>query len=357
MTLLSMLSWPISFLYGVVMLIRNWLYDIKMIPSASFQVAVISVGNLSMGGAGKTPHTEYLVSLLKDKRNIAVLSRGYKRKTKGYRLVEVDSTPMDTGDEPLQVKRKFPTVLVAVHEKRKKGIQRILKDNPKIDTIILDDAFQHRSVRPGLNLLLTEYYKPFFKNFPIPTGSLREFRTGARRSDALIVTKTPTIFSPLDKRFFLKKIKPYHPTENVFFSCLEYQGFQSLWDDKRLPSNTSFKSIIMLTGIANPSALEEYLKLHCDELFSYNFQDHHTFRPKELKKIRDHYVSMISRSKAIITTEKDAIRLQNKEARDILSGLPVYYIPIKVLFHAHDKKKFENLVWTYINKHKPAAYA
>ncbi len=350
MSLLNLLLWPISLLYGLVMLIRNWLYDIRLIPSASFKVAVISVGNLSVGGTGKTPHTEYLVCLLKNKRNIAVLSRGYKRKTKGYRLVEVDSTPLDAGDEPLQIKRKFPSIMVAVHEKRKKGIRRILQDNPDIDTIILDDAFQHRSVRPGLNLLLTEYYQPFFKNFPMPTGSLREFRTGARRADAVIVTKTPAIFSPLDRRLILKKIQPYHPKENVFFSCLSYQGFQSLWDHNHLPANTSFKSIIMLTGIANPSALEEQLKLHCEELFSYCFRDHHHFRPKELKKIRDHYISMISRSKAIITTEKDAIRLQNKEAREILGDLPVYHIPVKVRFHAHDKKQFENLVWEYINK-------
>ena len=357
MTWLRMLAWPLSLLYGLAMLIRNWLYDKKLIPAASFQVAVISVGNLGVGGAGKTPHTEYLVSLLKDKRNIAVLSRGYMRKTRGYRLVEIDSTPSDAGDEPLQIKRKFPLIMVAVHESRRKGIQRILQDNPDVDTIILDDAYQHRSVRPGLNLLLTEYYKPFFQNFPMPTGSLREFRTGARRADALIVTKTPAIFSPLDRRYILQKLQPYQPPKHVFFSCLVYQNFQSLWDHTCLPADTSFKSIILLTAIANPSALEEQLKLRCEELFPYCFRDHHNFRPRELRKIRDHFSSMISRSKAIVTTEKDAMRLRNKEAMEILGGLPVYYIPVEVAFHTPDRKKFEALIWGYLNKNEQATDA
>lgn len=348
-----MLAWPLSLLYGLVMLIRNWLYDNKLIPSASFQAAVISVGNLGVGGAGKTPHTEYLVSLLKDKRNIAVLSRGYKRKTRGYRLVEVDSTPLEAGDEPLQIKRKFPMVMVVVDENRKMGIQRILNENPGIDTIILDDAFQHRAVRPGLNLLLTEYYKPFFQNFPMPTGSLREFRTGAKRADALVVTKTPSVFSPLDRRYILQKLQPYRQSKHVFFSYLAYQGFQSLWGQDHLPAGTSFKSVILLTAIANPSALEEHLKLHCEELFPYCFRDHHNFRPRELKKIRDHFSSMISRSKAIITTEKDAMRLQNKEAREILGDLPVYYITVRVAFHTPDRKKFEDLIWSYLNSVRP----
>lgn len=352
MTWFCVFLWPLSLIYGLILHIRNKLFDWQILPSAQYSVPVISIGNLSTGGTGKTPHTEYLIKLLQKHKNIAVLSRGYKRKTKGFQLASETSSANDIGDEPLQIKRKFPEVLVAVHEKRRKGIDRILKDYPGINTIILDDAFQHRYVKPGLNLLLTEYYKPFFNNFLLPCGSLREPKSGSRRAQAIIITKTPAVFSPLDKRFFLQKLKPYQPA-HVFFSGLRYGKPVPVWQPGKKDTTNRFKSIFLLTGIANPDALEQYLQGQCEVLHLYTYRDHHSFKRSELKKLRDHFLADISHSKAIITTEKDAMRLQTDEARQILAGIPAFYIPVNVQFQNRGKIGFDRFILDYLENIKP----
>lgn len=351
MSWFKLFLWPFSLLYGLVMLIRNKLFDWKILPSKRFGVAVIGVGNLSTGGTGKTPHTEYLVNMLHKKRNVAVLSRGYKRDTKGFRSVSATSTAAEVGDEPAQVKRKFPGVLVVVHERRKKGIEKIIKDYPEVDTIILDDAFQHRYVQPGLKLLLTDYYKPFFDNHVLPMGNLREFKSGARRADAMIITKTPDVFSPLEKRFFEHRLQPYRKT-SIFFSSLKYAPPLPVWPLTIQPDKRGFKTIFMLTGIENPDAFQQYLHARCEELRSYRFRDHHQFSSNDLCSVRDDFNACISRSKAVITTEKDAMRLQSGQAKDILQGIPVYYIPIKVVFHKTGKTTFDAFILEYLQKEK-----
>jgi tetraacyldisaccharide 4'-kinase len=347
MTWLRILLFPLSLIYGFILHIRNLLFDWRILPSTTYDVQIISVGNLSMGGAGKTPHVEFLIRLLQKKRKIAVLSRGYRRKTRGFIEAETNTLVQDIGDEVAQLKRKFPEVIVAVHEKRRKGISRIMNSHPETDLIILDDAFQHRYVNPGLNLLLTEYYKPFFDNFLLPSGSLRESRSGVKRADALIVTKTPAVFSPLDERYFLQKLSPYQ-VKRIFFSTLQYLPLVPLWDSPPTVASISYKTIFLLTGIANIASISEHLKNQCQELFNYSFPDHHQFRVGDLEKIRNHYRTTISQSKVIITTEKDFMRLQNQDFKKFFRGIPVYYLPIEVRFHPKDQKKFEAFIYSYL---------
>jgi tetraacyldisaccharide 4'-kinase len=347
MTWLRVILFPFSLIYGLIVRIRNKLFDWHILPSREFPIPVISIGNLSTGGTGKTPHVEYLIRMLYKEKRIAVLSRGYKRKSKGFVLAGEESSVHDIGDEALQIKSKFPDVLVAVHEKRSAGIKHILDAHPETELIILDDAFQHRYVKPGLNILLTEYYNPFFRNFLLPCGNLREPKSGINRADVVVVTKTPPVFSPLDRRFFLQKLTPYK-TNNVFFSSLTYSSLIPLNDFSSKTRTLQFKTIFLITGIANPEALEEHLKKQCQELFVYKYPDHYQFRIDDLKSILNDYHANISRSKAIITTEKDATRLHRPDLKKILSMTVAYYLPVQVRFHEPDKNDFESIIYSFL---------
>jgi tetraacyldisaccharide 4'-kinase len=341
-----LLLFPFCLLYGLGTWVRNKLFDWGILPSRNFSVPVISLGNLSTGGTGKTPHVEYLVNFLKEHYKLAVLSRGYKRKTKGFLFVSPTHSAIEVGDEPLQICRKFPDIIVAVHERRQKGIERILQMHPGINLIILDDAFQHRYVKPGLNLLLTEYYKPFFDNYILPCGNLREAKSSAKRAHALIVSKTPAIFSPLDRKYFLKKLEKYQ-LEHVFFSTIEYGDWVPLTPGCH-SGKPNLKTIFLYSGIANTSAIEEHLKRNCQELIVKRFPDHYQFSVKDLKDLRKEFRDTFGSSKAIVVTEKDAMRLKNPELLRELKGLPVYFIPIKVLFHNQDKGGFEKLILGFL---------
>ncbi len=342
---------PFALIYGFLVWFRNFLFDLGLLPSKQYPIPIISVGNLRTGGTGKTPHVEYLIDLLKEEYNIAMLSRGYKRKTRGFAVARPDTTFKEMGDEPMQVYKKFPDIVVAVHERRNKGIREIMRIYPDVNLIILDDAFQHRYVKPGLNLLLTGYYMPFFKDYLLPVGSLREAKRRSKRADALIVTKTPSTFSPLDRRFFIQKLAPYK-LDPVFFSTVRYKSLLPLTTDTGNGPPAKIKSIFLLTGIANPTALEEYLKTKCTDLVVYKYRDHHHFKPGNLKKIRNHFEKTISYSKIIVTTEKDAMRLQDTDLLLHLKGLPVYYLPIEVVFHDLDRAKFDKMVFRYLCRYK-----
>ncbi len=350
MNWLRLLLLPFALLYGIGVWLRNLLFDLGILPSESFDIPVISVGNLSAGGAGKTPHTEYLVRLMKDRYTVAVLSRGYKRKTKGYRLAQVDSTAKEVGDEPLQMSRKFPDVRVAVDENRRRGIRQLLRNHPEVNLVILDDAFQHRYVKAGLNLLLTGYYNPFFDNFLLPVGNLREAKFRAKRADAVIVTKTPKVFSPLDRRYFLERIKPYH-SKKVFFSKLTYQPWVPLMPDVPPPPRGKPNNIFLLTGIARTEALEEHLKTRCKNLFVHKYRDHHQFTPANLRKLQAHYHKTIGNDKVVVTTEKDAMRLDDPMLSESLKGMPIYYLPVKVSFQDQDKKKIDRLIFRFLARY------
>ncbi len=346
---LRLLLLPLAFVYGAAVWLRNIFFDLGLLPSRSFSIPVISVGNLSTGGTGKTPHVEYLVGMLDGHYKVAVLSRGYKRKTRGFLVANQNSTVNDLGDEPLQMHRKFPKILVAVDEKRRRGIRNILTLYPDINLIILDDAFQHRYVKPGLNLLLTEYYKPFFRNYLLPVGSLREPKSGARRADALIVTKTPEVFSPLDRQFFLKKLSSCQ-LNNIFFSYLNYGVMKPLTPNTPEEEPENIKSIFLLTGIANSVALEEELKTRCQELFMHKYPDHHQFVPTDINKLVKHFNSTISHCKIVLTTEKDAMRLQDEKLQNLLADIPVYYLPVQTGFHTKDMEKFHQMIMTFLRQ-------
>lgn len=342
---------PFALLYGIVVFCRNLLFDIGLLSSKEYPFPVISVGNLRTGGTGKTPHVEYLVSLLQEEYNIAVLSRGYKRKTHGYCEAGPDSVTADIGDEPMQMHLKFPDIVVAVHANRRKGIKKIMTLHPETNLVILDDAFQHRYVKPGLNLLLTGYYNPFFKDFLLPVGHLREAKTRAKRADALIVTKTPHVFSPLDRRFFNKQLKKHKP-RSVFFSKFKYKELVALTPAARDMTGTDYKSIFLLSGIANTTALEEHLKTWCQDLFVHKYPDHHQFTQKDLQKLRNDFNKTISYSKIIVTTEKDATRLINDDFRKEMADLPVYALPVEVVFQGSDKQSFDAMIHQFLAKYK-----
>ena len=342
---------PFALLYGFVIFCRNLLFDIGLLPSKEYSFPVISLGNLRTGGTGKTPHVEYLVNLLKEEYNIAVLSRGYKRKTRGYYEAGAGCTTADIGDEPMQMHLKFPDIVVAVHGNRRKGIKKIMADHPGTNLIILDDAFQHRFVKPGLNLLLTGYYNPFFKDYLLPVGHLREAKTRAKRADALIVTKTPQVFSPLDRRFFNKQLKKHKP-RSVFFSKFNYKKMVPLTPAAVEQPGTAIKSIFLLSGIANTVALEEHLKTSCKDLFVHKYPDHHQFTQKDLQKLRYDFEKTISYSKIIVTTEKDATRLINTEFSEYMADLPVYALPVEVVFHNPEKHCFDTMIHRFLAKYK-----
>jgi len=326
------------------------LFDIRVLPSAKFEIPVISVGNLIAGGSGKTPTVEYLVRLLGENSNIATLSRGYKRKTKGFRLAGENETVETLGDEPLQYHQKFTRINVAVCEKRKTGILELIKNVAELYTVILDDAFQHRFVKPQLSILVTDYFKLYTQDWLLPLGRLREPISGRKRADIIVVTKTPRIFSPIVRKQLIEDVKPF-PGQLVCFSYINYHPFEPVFKGHcDFSSKTeNVYSILMISGIGNPGPMEEYLRRLCTDLEILEFPDHHQFIEKDLLMLKDKYKHLPTKRKIIVTTEKDAKRLQNAEAEAILGDLPIFYTPITFEFHPTDKLVFDKAVLSIAN--------
>jgi len=354
MTIWRILLFPVSILYGIITWLRNKFFDWGILPSKRFDHPVIGVGNLIVGGSGKTPMIEFIIGLLKPKYKIAVLSRGYLRKTKGYKVATKESDVKQVGDEPLQLALKHPDIHVAVCEKREKGINIILHEKPDNQVILLDDSFQHRYVTPGLNILLSDYHKIFTRSFILPTGNLREYRSGVKRADCLIITKTPAVFSPLDRKLILKDLEKFQ-IKKVLFSYIKYGDWIPVTEGARKKPMQEAKTIFLLTGIANPTPLAEHLKRQCLDLHVFSYSDHHQFTRLEIEKIMIKYRETFSGSKAIITTEKDSMRLRNPELSSILKQVPVYYIPIEVDFHKEDQLEINKLINEYVESYFPAA--
>ncbi|MCK9618393.1 MAG: tetraacyldisaccharide 4'-kinase [Lentimicrobiaceae bacterium] len=340
---------PFSLLYGLVIVLRNKLFDWKILPSERFSLPVICVGNLSAGGTGKTPHVEYLIRLLDKQCTIATLSRGYGRKTRGFVFADPDSTATSIGDEPMQYVNKFSAITVAVHEKRREGIRMLLQKKPETNLVLLDDAMQHRYVTPGLTILLTDYRHLYVNDYLLPSGRLREPIKGASRADIIIVTKTPKIFSPITRRSISEKLSP-KPWQNLFFSYIRYGELVPFHSTEIQPMQKKYGTIVLFAGIANCYPLQEYLKNLCEELITLQFSDHHCYSPKEMEQIKVCYHEVFSKSKIIVTTEKDAMRLKNTSLEEIIVNLPVFYLPIEVAFHKEDKEIFEEKVKDYVRK-------
>jgi tetraacyldisaccharide 4'-kinase len=345
---------PFSLLYGLIITLRNLFFDFGILPSESFPLPVITIGNLSTGGTGKTPHIEYLVRLLKDKYKIAVLSRGYGRRTSGFLLATENSTAKEVGDEPLQIKQKFPEITVSVCGSRVKGIKKLLKEEQKPDVILLDDAFQHRYVKASLSILLTDYSKLYTDDFLLPSGNLREFPSAAARADIIVVSKTPPIFSPLDRRFLLNKLNP-KPYQKVYFSYTTYGHFMPLFPGNRPVGDNDYYfsenySILLLTGIANAANMEYYLKNQAKEVRHLNYPDHHKYLEKDILQIRNLFDNIANDKKIILTTEKDAMRLKDPELKELTENLPIFYLPIEIKFHGDDEINFNDHIYNYAKK-------
>ncbi len=341
------LLFPFSLLYGLIVIFRNYLYDKNIFRRVSFDLPVIAVGNLSAGGTGKSPMVEYLIILLKDKYKAAIVSRGYKRKTKGYVLANANTTAIEIGDEPMQFHLKFPGVAVAAGEERIMAIPQLLQDKPETEVIILDDAFQHRSIKPGFNILLTEHDNLFTRDFFLPAGDLRDQKSSYKRADVIVVTKCPPDLSHVEKDSVKKEINPF-ANQKVFFTTTEYGLPYHIIT--AVQPDTFIGEVLLVCGIANPTPLKNYLSHHTKNYRLLSFSDHHTYTVKDIAQIRKEFDDMEADAKMIITTEKDAARLIkfNKE----LVRLPVYALPVKHRFLFGEGIQFDSIVKTFIERFK-----
>ena len=344
---------PFTLLYSAVIGIRNKFFDWKILSSEEFETPVISVGNLTVGGTGKTPHTEYLIGILKDKFKSALLSRGYKRKTSGYRLATADSTSREIGDEPYQIKQKFPDIHVAVDADRRHGIRRLCNDAASADTevILLDDAFQHRHVTPGINIVLMDYNRPIYEDTLMPTGMLREPQSSLHRAHVIIVTKCPTDIKPIDFRIVAKNLE-LRPYQRLYFTSFSYGNLKSYnkRDNTRaLHSLTKQTQIILVTGIASAAPLVEKLHEYSDRITHLEYSDHHDFTRSEIAAIEQTFSISGATDKLIITTEKDAARLTQHTLSDTISN-NLYVLPIEVVFLQEQQEKFNHYIIDYVSK-------
>ncbi len=338
---------PLSWLYGIGVRVRNWLYDAGVKKSHAFDIPVIAVGNITVGGSGKTPHVEYLIRLLKDNMKVAVLSRGYKRKSKGYRLASADSTVKEIGDEPYQMLKKFNDIYIAVDKKRCHGIERLQHDEETkdVDVILLDDAFQHRAVKPGINILLVDYHRLIIYDKLLPAGRLREPKDGKARADIVIVTKCPHDLKPMEFRVLTKALDLY-PYQDLFFTAINYLPLTAIGNQQKqipleqLPKDTN---VLLLTGIASPRQIIEDMQPYCKSITPMSFADHHQFSDKEIDEIKATFSQMPS-PKMIVTTEKDATRLPDDFKEDI------YILPITIKFLLQGEEHFNTKITSYVLK-------
>jgi tetraacyldisaccharide 4'-kinase len=346
MPFLRLLLFPISVLYGLITYCRNKLYDWGIFKSESFQIPIISIGNLEVGGSGKTPMVEYLIKFLSTNYKVATLSRGYGRQTKGFRWVKPDDLAKNSGDEPLQIKQKFKYIGVAVSENRVIGIKEIQK---QYNLILMDDAYQHRAVEPGLSILLFDYQTLYKSAILLPAGNYRELKSGKYRADIMIVSKCPTDLKDQEKEEIIKHLNP-KLSQKVFFSIISYQQeLKSVFSSHTLPINQINKEtdVVLLTGIAKPKPLVNELKKITNHIIHHQYLDHHIFTPKNMLKLANDFGSLKNAKKIVITTEKDAVRLNTVEFKAILEKVPIYYWPIQVEFAQQDKINFEKLITEY----------
>lgn len=348
---MRILLYPLSLIYSVVLYIRHRLFDINILHSKSFDIPIICVGNLSFGGTGKTPHTEYLIRLLSKEMKVAVLSRGYGRSTKGFFIAKEGVTHEEIGDEPLQYFTKFPEIIVAVDENRVEGVKKLLELKDKPDIILLDDAFQHRRIKPGYNILLTDYHSLYSNDDLAPAGNLRDIKSEAKRADMIIVTKCPIVIDPYTKKYIIDSLKP-KPHQKVLFSHIVFDSFKPLNEKAKSYDINQFRSIFMFCGIANPYPLEDYLKRKTNTLCTKVFKDHHNFSDEDIKSIVEGFENVIGKNKIAVTTEKDAMRLTNNSYLCNFENVPLFCIPIKVNFHEGNEEIFNKEIFDYVRVRK-----
>lgn len=361
---------PLSLIYGSVTNFRNRLFDIGILKSRAYKIPVIAVGNITVGGTGKTPHVEHLVRLLQDKIKVAVLSRGYKRKSKGYVLADSSTQVNDIGDEPFQMMLKYPKAYIAVDKDRRRGIERLTTDEASNDTdvILLDDAFQHRYVKPGINILLVDYHRLIIYDRLLPAGRLRESMRGKQRADMVIITKCPRDLKPMEYRVLTKALELF-PYQALFFTTLEYDEPTPLFPNEvEEPPKTSkdgipelkfqlslrdselkSQNVLLLTGIASPQQMEEDLQGRCKSITPLTFGDHHAFKAKDIRRINEAFESM-PKPRIIITTEKDAARLRHADGLSDEVRRNLYVQPIRISFMNEQEDNFNQKILSYVQK-------
>lgn len=351
---------PFSWLYGFGVGFRNMLFEMGILKSRSYTVPVISVGNITVGGTGKTPHVEYLIRLLKDKVNVAVLSRGYKRKSHGFVLADAETPMKMIGDEPYQMKQKFPDITVAVDSKRTRGIDHLIggEAGKDIDVVLLDDAFQHRYVKPGINILLVDYHRLIIYDELLPAGRLREPVKSKDRADIVIITKCPWNLKPMEFRVITKAMKLY-PYQQLFFSTHEYEMPIAVFPEEQgklgaseaLDSLASLKdkNVLLLTGIGSPEQMKHDMEQMTDHVTPLTFSDHHDFKQKDIVAINEAFAAL-PEPKVIITTEKDATRLAVLEELSSEVKQHLYKLPIYIQIMQDQEELFNQTVLGYVRK-------
>ena len=342
---------PLSALYGTAIKLRNMAFEVGILKSRSFDVPVISVGNITVGGTGKTPHVEYLGKQLKDLFHVAVLSRGYKRKSKGFIIATSDTTMPKIGDEPFQMKQKFPDVTIAVDKSRCHGIEKLTDIDKTLDVILLDDAFQHRYVKPGINILLVDYHRLVIYDTLLPAGRLREPLTGKDRADIVIITKCPKDLKPMEFRVITKAMSLY-PYQQLFFTTLEYGELNPIFGDfgeLRELKNLKDYHILLLTGIASPEQMTHDLTPLVKDITPLTFADHHRFKAKDIQLINETF-DQIPQPCCVITTEKDATRLYDIEGLSEEVRKNIYTLPVNIRFMQKQEDTFNQHIISYVRK-------
>ena len=338
---------PISLLYHIVLKIRHKLYDWHVLKSTSFDLPMICVGNLNLGGTGKTPTVEYLINLLHENYRVATLSRGYGRNTKGFQRADHQSTYETIGDEPLQYFHKFPDIQVAVDEDRIEGVEKLITGKTAPEVILLDDAFQHRRIKAGLNILLTEYGHLYSDDFLFPAGTLRDIKSAAKRADIIVVSKSPKELTEEKKVQITKKLKP-QDEQKVFFSYLEYESLKPLNEVAKQSSDNDTDAVLAFCGIANPKPFVEELERRYKTVDFLHFADHHAYTEIDIKAILKRFECHNGEKKIIVTTEKDAARLTNSPYLCQFEYAPLYDLPVRVRFH--EKEKFNEEILNYVRE-------
>ena len=337
---------PISLLYHIVLTIRHKLYDWHILRTTRFEKPVICVGNLNLGGTGKTPHTEYLIRLLKNDYRVATLSRGYGRRTKGFKLAETSSTYNDLGDEPLLYFKKFPGIQVAVDEDRVDGVTHLFEEQG-VEVVLLDDAFQHRSISAGLNILLTEYQRLYMDDYLFPAGTLRDVRSAAKRADIIVISKAPKDLSEQEKQQITNKLN-ISENQKVYFSYLEHAALQPLNEAAKTFPPEEADGAFAFCGIGNPKPFVEELKKRYHTVDFLPFGDHHAYKENDMKAVLDWYEKLDGEKKIIVTTEKDAARLTNSPYLCQFERTPLYDLPVTVRFH--EEEKFNEEILKYVRE-------
>ncbi|MBN1388526.1 MAG: tetraacyldisaccharide 4'-kinase [Bacteroidales bacterium] len=352
----KILLFPLALIYGLVIRIRNFLFDTGILKSTRFDLPLITVGNLTVGGTGKTPHIEYLVSLLKDKYDTTVLSRGYKRKTRSFLFVETSADVSTSGDEPLQIKLKHPDITVAVDRNRVHGVNEILTAEPETDIILLDDAFQHRYIKAGLSILLIDYNRLIFNDHLLPAGRLREHRSSVKRADIVLITKTPGDLAHDMMKHISRKI-PLNTSQRLYYTGLSYdQPFSIFYPGK--PGITMNRvrddmgNVLLVTGIAEPAPLLSYLHEYDLQVTHLKYPDHHHYNEMDLRKIKDKYLGLPDGKRCLITTEKDAIRLRERLNEKDFPEDRLFYLGINVVFLNNYAAEFNKLILDYVRENR-----